>query len=67
MLNCRVINNVLCPFHGSEYSDSNDSGPFMGAALLSSHNDALINNVRFIMDIFSLLFSMFAMFFHVLF
>lgn len=32
-------------------SDSNDSGPFMNAALLSSHNDTLINNV------ISLLFS----------
>lgn len=49
-----VINNVLSPFH--QHSDSNNSDPFMDAGLLSSHNDALINNVTFIIDKFPLLF-----------
>lgn len=54
-----MINNVLCPFHWSQHSDSNDSGHFMDIALLRSYNDALINNVMYHGQILSsLLYSM---------
>lgn len=44
-LSCRV--DYHCATSFSWGPDCNDSGPFMDAALLSSHNDTVINNVMF--------------------